>query len=85
MLECGANFKATMPEICKQCKVRDDENHRLNQCEYVRQQYGIEGVERFEFHDIYSENADILNDAIERIEKVWEFRYANGRMKKVLS
>ena len=32
MLECGTNFKGTIPENCRLCSVRDDENHRLNEC-----------------------------------------------------
>ena len=32
MLECGKNFKGTLPEICPSCDVTDDEQHRLNYC-----------------------------------------------------
>ena len=32
MLECGKNFKGTIPEICQTCKKEDNENHRLNEC-----------------------------------------------------
>ena len=32
MLECGKNFKGTIPDICRECGVVDDESHRLNRC-----------------------------------------------------
>ena len=30
MLECGRNFKGTIPEICPDCNETDDEQHRLS-------------------------------------------------------
>ena len=30
MLECGTNFKGTLPETCRYCNVTDNENHRMN-------------------------------------------------------
>ena len=35
--------------------------------------------------DIHSENVDTLDNIINRLGHIWEFRYANGRMKKVIS
>ena len=80
MLECGRNMKGTIPEICKDCLVPDDENHRLNHCKkWTRRDLG--GTVS-EFSDIYSGDTDTINKVVDEIEKVWETRYANGRMKK---
>ena len=32
MLECGKNYKGTIPETCHTCSLLDDENHRMNEC-----------------------------------------------------
>ena len=82
MLECGRNFKGTIPVICRECNVLDDENHRMNQCTMFG--HGDDDISgrSTEFCNIFSEEENILNTAISQIEKVWELKYANGRMKR---
>ena len=84
MLECGANFKGTMLEKCRECNVTDNEYHRLNECTKWKDLNQADSPEKFVFENIYSNDADILKLIIGAIENVWEFRYANGRMKKSL-
>ena len=54
MLECGRNYKGNKPEICTQCHVLDDENHRLNECIKFRDVnlYDSETKEDFFANDI---------------------------------
>ena len=79
MLECGANMKGTMSEMCRDCQIRDDESHRMNHCtKYARNDDNRICV----FDDIYNDDVEIVNKIVDEIEKVWETRYANGRMKK---
>ena len=59
----------------------DDENHRLNSCEKWRETNNFEKTPS-DFNDIYSNENDTLIRIIDEIEKVWELRFANGRMKK---
>ena len=80
MLECGRNMKGTISEICKDCLVLDDENHRLNHCK--KWTCRDVGDTVFDFSDIYSHDTDTVGRMVVEIEKVWETRYANGRMKK---
>ena len=37
------------------------------------------------FHDVYSENEETLNCILEKINVVWETRFANGRKKNCSS
>ena len=60
----------------------DDENYRLNYCTNIDRQLCSDDVEKSNFMDIHSENSDTLKTAINRLEQIWEFRYANGRMRK---
>ena len=79
MLECGRNMKGTMSENCTTCNVIDDEQHRLAACE---KRPNLETNDETQFEDIYSENIDKLNNILNEIEKTWDTRYTNGRMKK---
>ena len=82
MLECGSNFKGTMPDLCKNCEKKDNENHRLNECSMFKETNWYNSSEKIDFCDIYSNDNDILAPIIKRLENVWEFRFANGKMKK---
>ena len=79
MLQCGKNMKGTIPEICPNCNVLDSENHRLNTCPRWTDASHNDYVE---FDDIYKDDNDRVDQVINKVEKVWEVKYANGRMKK---
>ena len=79
MLECGRNMKGTMMENSTTCNVIDDEQHRLVAC---KKRPNLETDNEIQFEDIYSENIDKLNNILNEIEKTWDTRYTNGRMKK---
>ena len=81
MLECGKNMKGTIAEICSDCNVLDDENHRLNFCTKWADKNNVHGKD-VDFGDVYTNDKEALNRVIERIEKVWELKYGNGKMKK---
>ena len=76
MLECGEN--------CWDFNIIDDEHHRLNICTKWEDTNNANNHTKTNFQDIYSEDKDVLNNVINEIEKVWELKYANGRMKKSL-
>ena len=79
------NFKGSLSEICRHCNLLDDEDHRLNVCTYISRQYCSDNVENYEFTDIYSNNLTTLDTIMNRLNQLWEFRYANGRMKKIVA
>ena len=81
MLQCGRNYKGTMPELCENCKSPDDENHRLNHCSIWQETNNYSSMNKSEFSYIYSEESNMLNHMIEQIENVWDMRFTNGRMK----
>ena len=81
MLECGRNMKGTIPEICPECNETDDEQHRLSSCKKWSNLNSSHDT-NVHFHDIYSEDEDTLNRVLSEISKIWETRFANGRMKK---
>ena len=83
MLECGTNFKGTMSQTCRICKTTDNENHRLNECTIFNELNHANSLTQCNFGDIYNDDNNILNPILSRIDKVWEFRYANGRMRKL--
>ena len=82
MLECGNNFKGTMPQTCQTCKTVDNEYHRLNECSIYEHLNYANSLTKCNFNDVYTDDTKILYPTISHIENVWEFRYANGRMRK---
>ena len=73
-----------MPQICRSCEETDDENHRLNHCvKYSDKNYANDPL-KSNFEHVYSNDNNTLNAIINDVQKVWELRYANGRMKKPL-
>ena len=85
MLECGANLKGTIPETCQKCYVVDNMHHRINECINYTQMNLVNNHEKCNFIDVYSEDKSTLDKVIVNLERIWEFRYANGRMKKNLT
>ena len=67
-----------MSETCSSCNVTDDENHRLNEC--TRWTVDFDRPE-INFDDIYSTQIEVIDNLIQHFNKVWELKYANGRMK----
>ena len=80
MLECGTNFKNTRSANCTMCKIRDNEDHRLNNCIRYRTVNNYDHCEKSNFNDVYSTDLNVLKNVIANIEKVWNTRNAHGSM-----
>ena len=84
MLECGRNFKGTIPEICRGCGEEDNESHRLNRCKTWKHLNLSETDYKVDFGDIYSDNTQKVMHVIKAIQRVWELHFGNGTMKKTV-
>ena len=82
MLECGVNYKGTLSPLCKQCNIRDDENHRLNNCKAYQSINLYDEPHKVEFSDVYSHDIQTIRNILMSIEKVWNTRTSNGTMNK---
>ena len=80
MLECGKNFKNSLPEICPTCHTTDDEQHRLNSCIRFRSTNLCESFNKLDFNDVYKTDLTTVKNAIQQIEKVWNLRTGQGCM-----
>ena len=78
MLECGRNFKGTINEQCSSCNQPDDESHRLNHCVKFQENNLFSSNNKVNFHDIYSDNVDVIKSVITHIEKLWNVKTAHG-------
>lgn len=65
-------MKGTIAEICPDCKIIDDENHRLNICPKWGGVRNDDTQNEVEFNDIYSKDSQTLNRILNIIENVWE-------------
>ena len=64
MLECGQNYKGTMSENCRECEVKDNEEHRLN---YYRKWKDINfynSHDKISFSNIYCKESEKLNEIL---------------------
>ena len=82
MLECGKNFRATIPETCSKCMLLDDENHRMNECLNWNHLNSLGGGSKIDFHDVYSSDPHKLSVVIDRIRCVWELSLGKGTMRR---
>ena len=80
MLECGKNFKGTLPEICPACNTTDDEQHRLNYCTRFRSTNLCDSSEKIHFDDVYETDFTIVKKTLSFIEKVWNLKTGHGSM-----
>ena len=83
MLECGQNFKGTLKQICDQCNIVDDENHRLNHCIKWRDMNLYDSHEKVDMKSIHSRDIGTLRPLLSIIEKVWNVRTAHGTMNTI--
>ena len=82
LLETSTNYKGTLDEICKECKVKDDENHRLNFCKTYQSINLYDKAQKADFNDIYSHEIEVLRPIVDQIEKVWNTRTGSGTMNR---
>ena len=82
MLECGKNFKGSLKETCTMCNELDDENHRLNFCEKLKDINLYNSEHKANFDDIYSNDIRVVKGIITYIEKVWNIKTAHGNVHK---
>ena len=80
MLECGVNFKGTLPEICPTCNVVDNEQHRLNDCTRFRLTNLCDRNEKIDFQNIYHSDITVVKKMISCIEQVWNLKTGHGSM-----
>ena len=82
MLECGKNFKATIPDTCNKCLQKDDENHRMNECLNWEHINYVKSSKKVDFQDVYSNDPQKLSVIIDQIQGVWELSLGKGTMKR---
>ena len=78
MLQCANNFANSYGgKMCRECKVTDDEQHRINDC-LTWEGINLRGtLRRIAYDDIYSVDTDIVMGVVEVIMSMWDL--ANGK------
>ena len=83
MLECGANFKGSLPYVCQTCNKVDDENHRLNTCKKYRSMNMFDYAMKANFDDVFSTDLTVVKQIIVIIERIWNTHSAHGTMRSI--
>ena len=80
MLECGKNYRGSLKELCNECNIYDDENHRLNHCSKWKDTNLYNNDEKVDINLMYSNDINVLRQIISKIEGVWNIKTAHGTM-----
>ena len=78
MLRCAANFQNGYGnKECKECKVLDNENHRINSCKVYQHINLYNSPENVDFNMIHSKENSECMKVVEKILMMWDL--ANGK------
>ena len=83
MLCCGKNFKIGHGgEYCKQCKVVDDENHRINYCPQYKNKNLHGSSIKFDFKVVNTGEDETIDRVLEVVCELWELSNGKNSMRK---
>ena len=86
MLNCARNFKSgNGGNICRECNVLDDENHRINDCRRFREINLYHSPVKYDFDVIFLDDNDAVSRTIEVIMHVWNLENGKNEMREDLS
>ena len=83
MLQCAKNFSNGYgSRICSECKVTDDESHRINDCVKWRAINLYESDKRIEYSDIYSNDNEKCHGVVSVIMSMWDLESGKNEMRQ---
>ena len=78
MLDCSSNFGNKYgTKQCKECRVIDDEAHRMNNCKTWRIVNRYESVIKIDFNAVFSNDKTELESIADEILSIWDLK--NGK------
>ena len=85
MLKCASNFHNGFgTKICDECKVNDDESHRINDCRKWQgmNRYGADN--KIDYSDIYSNDTAKCFAIVQIILSMWDLESGKNEMRKMV-
>ena len=85
MLKCASNYHNGFgTKICDECKVKDDEAHRINYCKKW-QSINLYAVDdKIDYNDIYSGNTDKCFAVVQIILALWDLENGKNEMRHIV-
>ena len=72
MLACSKNYKNGYGgNICRECEMLDDENHRINDCSKFKGFNLFYSPVKYEFDSIFSNDEDVVSRTVEVVMLIW--------------
>ena len=82
MLKCTNNFKSGLGRAeCTNCKVIDDEDHRINSCYLYRDLNLYFSPIKYDFQSIFLDDDDAINRTLEVVGHLWNLENGENEMK----
>ena len=80
MLECSKNYKNGYGgNICRECEMLDDENHRINDCSKFKE---FNLSVKYKFDSIFSNDEDVVSRTVEVVMLIWNLENGKNEMWK---
>ena len=85
MLKCASNFHNGFgSKICNECKVKDDENHRINNCVKWQGTNRYGKMDKIVYNDIYSNDTEKCFEVIRIILSLWDLESGKNEMRLIV-
>ena len=82
MLDCAANYRGKYgTNLCTQCKVIDDENHRINFCKRWQNINLYRTDYILNFDTIFSDNIEEIRQMSDCLESIWNLENGKNEMR----
>jgi len=82
MLECANNYKSKyMYSNCKECHVKDNETHRINDCILYRYINNHDKHDKFDYNLVYSDDPEDMKRVTKEILGIWNLTNGKNTMK----
>ena len=82
MLKCTKNYKSGLGNAeCVNCRVIDDEGHRINSCYLYREHNLYFSPIKYDFKSILLEDEDAVNRTVEVVGHLWNLENGKNEMR----
>ena len=82
MLKCASNYHNGFgTKMCSECKVKDDEAHRINYCKKWQGINLFRKRDKIDYDDIYSSNIEKCFTVVQVILAVWDLENSKNEMR----
>ena len=82
MLDCANNFSTKYgSKLCSECKVIDDEGHRMNACGKWKDTNFYNSDKKIDYDKVFSDDDKLCMEVVETIILMWDLENGKNQMR----